>query len=226
VGPDQLPEKSSAELKLERCPRRANAVFPHQTRFSECEEARRRLASPDPECYLQIGMAIREILEYPDPRLRGVAEPVGEVTQEVQKLVDDMAETMYAAPGCGLAAPQIGVSLRVFVVDCAGEDEPSQFHAFINPEILEKDGVQIWNEGCLSFPGVSEEIKRAERIKVRALDRNGKEFVLEADGLLAVAVQHETDHLNGVLMIDKLSAIKKRMLGRKLAKAKQDDARA
>lgn len=167
-------------------------------------------------------MAIREILEYPDPRLREPAKPVAAVTAEIQSLIDDMAETMYAAPGCGLAANQIGVDLRIFVVDCAGEDEPSDFRVFINPEILEKDGQVVWNEGCLSFPGVTEEIKRAERVKVRALGRDGKAFELETDGLLAVAIQHETDHLNGVLMIDKLNALKKRMMGRKLARAKAD----
>ena len=117
---------------------------------------------------------VREILEYPDPRLREPGKPVAEVTDEIRALVDDMAETMYAAPGCGLAAPQIGVSLRVFVVDCAAEDEPSDLRVFINPEILEKDGQVVWNEGCLSFPGVTEEIKRAERVKVRALDRDAR----------------------------------------------------
>jgi peptide deformylase len=165
-------------------------------------------------------MAIREILEYPDPRLREVAKPVEAVTPEIQTLIDDMAETMYDAPGVGLAANQIGVDLRIFVVDCAGDDEPSDLRVFVNPEIIEKDGQVVWNEGCLSFPGVTEEIKRAEHVKVRALDRSGKPFELEAHGLLAVAIQHETDHLNGVLMIDKLSALKKRMMGKKLAKAR------
>jgi peptide deformylase len=164
-------------------------------------------------------MAIRQILRYPDPRLREVADPVEAVTEEVRQLVEDLAETMYAAPGVGLAATQIGVRQRVFVIDIAGEDEPSDLRVFINPEILELDGTQVYSEGCLSFPGVSEEIKRAERVKVRALDAKGKAFELEADGLLAVAIQHENDHLNGVLMIDKLSAIKRRMMGRKLAKA-------
>lgn len=164
----------------------------------------------------------REILKYPDPRLREVAKPVAAVTPEIQALVDDMAETMYESAGCGLAATQIGENHRIFVVDCAGEDEPSDFRVFINPEILSTDGDQLWNEGCLSFPGVSEEIKRAERVRVRALDRAGKPFELEADGLLAVAVQHELDHLNGVLMIDKLNALKRRMMGRKLAKAKAE----
>ena len=167
---------------------------------------------------------LREILKYPDPRLREVAKPVEQVTDELRSLIDDMAETMYASKGCGLAATQIGVDKRIFVVDCAGEDEPSPLMAFINPEIVETDGSQTWDEGCLSFPGVSEEIKRAERVKMRALDRSGKPFELEADGLLAVALQHELDHLNGVLMIDKLNALKRRMMGRKLAKAKQHEA--
>ena len=167
-------------------------------------------------------MSTREILKYPDPRLREVGVPVNEVTPEIQALVDDMAETMYASAGCGLAATQIGEMVRIFVIDCASEDEPSDLKVFINPEILELDGQQVWNEGCLSFPGISEEIKRAERVKARALDRAGVPFEIEADGLLAVAIQHELDHLNGVLMIDKLSALKRRMMGRKLARAKHD----
>lgn len=165
---------------------------------------------------------IREILKYPDPRLREVAKPVADVTDEIRGLIDDMAETMYESNGCGLAATQIGVNHRIFVLDCAGEDEPSDFRVFINAEILEADGSQTWNEGCLSFPGVTEDIKRAETVRVRALDRNGQPFEIEADGLLAVAIQHELDHLNGVLMIDKLNAVKRRMMGRKLARAKQD----
>ena len=165
----------------------------------------------------------REILKYPDPRLREVAKPVTAVTPEIQSLVDDMAETMYASQGCGLAATQIGENYRIFVVDCATEDEASDFRVFINPEIVATEGELMWNEGCLSFPGVSEEIKRAERVRVRALDRSGAPFELEADGLLAVALQHELDHLNGVLMIDKLNALKRRMMGRKLAKAKQQE---
>ncbi|HVW24293.1 MAG TPA: peptide deformylase [Polyangiaceae bacterium] len=169
-------------------------------------------------------MALRPILKYPDPRLKQVAAPVKEVTDEIRQLVDDMAETMYAAPGVGLAATQIGVMLRVFVIDIAGEDEPSDLRVFINPEITETVGTQTWEEGCLSFPGVTEEIRRAEQVTVRALDREGKPFELHADGLLAVAVQHENDHLNGVVMLDKLSAVKRRLLGRKLAKAKAEEA--
>lgn len=174
--------------------------------------------------FARSSMAIREILEYPDPRLREVGKPVEAITDEIRTLVEDMAETMYAAPGCGLAATQLGIPLRIFVIDTAGEDEPSELRVFINPEILNADGTQIWNEGCLSFPGATEEIKRAERVRVRAQDVSGKWFELEADGLLAVAVQHENDHLNGVLMIDKLSPLKKRMIGKKLAKRKPGEA--
>jgi peptide deformylase len=167
-------------------------------------------------------MALRPILKYPDPVLKQVAKPVSEVTDEIRVLVDDMAETMYAAPGVGLAANQIGVLLRIFVIDVAGEDEPSELRVFINPEILELTGTQTWEEGCLSFPGVTEEIRRAERVRVKALDRDGKPFELEAEGLLAVAIQHENDHLNGVVMLDKLGAVKRRLLGRKLARAKEE----
>ena len=169
-------------------------------------------------------MALRTILEYPDPRLREVAKPVAQVDDDVRQLVDDMAETMYAAPGVGLAATQIGVPLRIFVIDIAAEDEPSDLRVFINPEILTTDGHQSWNEGCLSFPGVSEEIKRAENVTVRALDEHGKAFELQTDGLLAVAIQHENDHLDGVLMIDKLNAVKRRLMGRKLARRAQANA--
>lgn len=171
-------------------------------------------------------MALLPILRYPDPRLREPAKPVAQITPEILTLIENMAETMYDAPGCGLAANQVGVALRIFVIDTAADEEPSDLRVFINPEILELDGLQTWEEGCLSFPGATEEIKRAERVKVRALDRDGKEFTLEVDGLLAVAVQHENDHLNGVLMIDKLSALKKRMMSKKVEKAKAAEARA
>ncbi|NUP11998.1 MAG: peptide deformylase [Polyangiaceae bacterium] len=163
-------------------------------------------------------MAIRTILHYPDPRLREKARPVERITPDLLKLIDDMAETMYAAPGVGLAATQIGEPHRVFLIDIAGEDEPSDLKVFINPEITSRDGTQTWEEGCLSFPGVTEEIKRAERVTVRALDRDGKPFELEADGLLAVAVQHENDHLDGVLMVDHVGPLKKRLMARKVQK--------
>lgn len=164
-------------------------------------------------------MAVLTILHYPDPRLRERAEPVRAVDSAIAALVSDMAETMYAAPGVGLAAPQVGVSKRIFVIDIADEDEPSDLKVFINPEILHQDGAITWKEGCLSFPDVAEEIRRAERVRVRALGLDGEPFELEAEGLLAVAIQHENDHLDGVLMVDKLSAIKRKLVGRRLAKA-------
>lgn len=161
---------------------------------------------------------IRTILHYPDPRLRNKGLPINEITPAILALIEDMAETMYAAPGVGLAATQIGEAVRLFLIDIASEDEPSDLRVFINPEIVEKLGTQTFDEGCLSFPGVSEEIKRAERVKVRAQDKTGKTFELEADGLLAVAIQHEYDHLEGVLMIDHVGPLKKRMMARKVQK--------
>ena len=161
---------------------------------------------------------IRKILHYPDPRLRNRAEPVAEITPALQKLVDDMAETMYAAPGVGLAATQIGEPHRIFIIDIAGEDEPSDLRVFVNPEITMREGECTGPEGCLSFPGVTEDIKRAARVRVKASDRDGKPFELEAEGLLAVAVQHELDHLDGVLMVDHMGMLKRRMVQRKLQK--------
>lgn len=164
-------------------------------------------------------MAIRTILHYPDKRLRNPGQPVTEFGPELAKLVEDMAETMYAAPGVGLAATQIGEPVRVFVIDIAtGEDEPSELRVFVNPEILERRGEQTWEEGCLSFPGVHEDVDRAEYVKVRALDEHGQSFELEADGLLAVAIQHENDHLDGKLMIDHLGLIRKRLVHRSMSK--------
>jgi peptide deformylase len=138
-----------------------------------------------------------------------------------------MAETMYAAPGVGLAAPQIGVALRVFIVDTAtGEDEPSDLRVFANPEILERFETVLFDEGCLSFPGAREEVERAERVRVRAQDRHGVSFELETDGLLAIAIQHENDHLEGKLMIDKLGVLRRRLLHRAMLKRSANDARA
>jgi peptide deformylase len=169
---------------------------------------------------------IRTILHYPDPRLRQKGLPIERVTPELERLIDDMAETMYAAPGVGLAATQIGEQHRLFLIDIAADDEPSNLIVFINPEITVKEGEQCGPEGCLSFPGVSEDVKRAAKIKVRALDRKGQSFELEAEGLLAVAVQHENDHLDGVLMIDRMGMLKKRIVTRKMQKrsANNDDA--
>jgi peptide deformylase len=163
-------------------------------------------------------MAIRTILHYPDPRLRHKAQPVAQVTPEIERLIEDMAETMYAAPGVGLAATQIGEPHRIFIVDVAAEDEPSNLLVFINPELVRQDGEEQGPEGCLSFPGITEDIKRAKRVTVRAIDRQGKPFELSADGLLAVAIQHESDHLDGVLMIDRMGVLKKRIVQRKMQK--------
>ena len=172
-------------------------------------------------------MAIRPILQYPDKRLRTPGETVKEFDDALRRLIDDMAETMYAAPGVGLAAPQIGVSKRLFIVDVAtDEDEPSDLRVFINPEIVERNGDVAFEEGCLSFPGVREEIDRAERVKVRALDQDGEPFEIEADGLLAIAIQHENDHLDGKLMIDHLSVLRRRLVHRAMMKRAASDTTA
>jgi peptide deformylase len=163
-------------------------------------------------------MSVRTILHYPDPLLREAGKKVEYFDEALGMLVDDMAETMYAAPGVGLAATQIGESWQVFVVDCAAEGEPSDFRVFVNPEILTTEGKAANEEGCLSFPGARAEIERAEKVRVRAQDRSGKVFELEAEGLLAIAIQHEYDHLQGVLMIDRLGPLKKRLLHRKMTK--------
>ena len=156
------------------------------------------------------------ILEFPDPRLRKKAAPVELVDDELRQLIDDMFETMYEAPGIGLAATQVDVHKRLLVADVSPEkNEP---HVLINPEILEKDGTTVTEEGCLSVPGYYEEIERAEHIKVRYLDRDGNEQESEFEGLLAVCVQHEMDHLDGILFVDHLSNLKRNMLMKKLKK--------
>lgn len=170
-------------------------------------------------------MAIRPILHYPDKRLRTPGEEVRSFGADFQTLIDDMAETMYAAPGVGLAAPQIGVSLRVFIIDTAtDDDEPSELRVFVNPQLLDKEGTVFFDEGCLSFPGAREEIERCETLRVRALDRHGEPFEIVADGLLAIALQHENDHLDGKLMIDRLGVLRRRMLHRAMAKRATADA--
>jgi len=164
-------------------------------------------------------MAVRTILHYPDKRLRQPGDAVTDFGPAFQSLIDDMAETMYAAPGVGLAAPQIGVALRVFVVDTAtDEDAPSDFRVFANPEIVKLQGSTIFTEGCLSFPGAREDIERGEVVTVRAQDRHGEWFEITVDGLLAIAVQHEKDHLDGKLMIDRLGLLRKRVLHRQMIK--------
>jgi len=161
-------------------------------------------------------MARLDILHYPDPRLRRVAKPVNEVTDEIRTLIDDMFETMYAAPGIGLAATQVNVTRRVVVIDVS--DDRSEPIALVNPEILEKEGVEVMQEGCLSVPDVYENVQRAERVKVRYLDRDGNTVEREADGLLAVCIQHEIDHLDGKLFVDYLSDLKRTRIRKKLEK--------
>jgi peptide deformylase len=170
-------------------------------------------------------MAVRTILHYPDKRLRELAQPVTRFDAQLDTLVEDMAETMYAAPGVGLAAPQIGVAMRLFLVDVSnGDDEPSDLRTFINPELIETVGEVCYEEGCLSFPGVHEEVRRAERVKVRAQNARGDWFELEAEGLLAIAIQHENDHLNGKLMVDHLSMLRRRLVHRSMMKRAASEA--
>ncbi len=161
-------------------------------------------------------MAILKILHYPDPRLRHIALPVDPVNDNVRRLVDDMAETMYQAPGIGLAAIQVERSLRVVVIDIS--EQRNALQVFINPEIIERDGVQVMEEGCLSVPGVYDEVERAQHIRVRALDRDGQPFELTAEGLLAVCIQHEIDHLDGKVFVDYLSRLKQGRIRKKLEK--------
>ncbi len=161
-------------------------------------------------------MAQRTILHYPDPRLRRPAEPVAEVTDEIRKLVADMAETMYAAPGIGLAAIQVNEPRCVIVIDIS--ETRDQLLVLINPRIVEKDGEQVLEEGCLSVPGIYEPVTRAAHVKVRALDRDGKPFELEVRGLLAACIQHEIDHLDGKVFVDYLSRLKQARIRKKLGK--------
>ena len=161
-------------------------------------------------------MARLDILHYPDARLHTVAKPVAEVDARIRKLVDDMAETMYAAPGIGLAATQVNVHERVVVIDISETHDALQ--VFINPEIVAQSGQEESEEGCLSVPGIFDRVRRAERVAVRALGRDGKPFQLEADGLLAVCIQHEMDHLMGKVFVDYLSNLKRNRIKAKLLK--------
>jgi peptide deformylase len=166
-------------------------------------------------------MAKLTILEYPDPRLRTRAAPVAVVDDSVRTLIDDMLETMYAAPGVGLAATQVNVHKRVLVADVTREQNAPL--AFVNPEIIERQGTTEAEEGCLSVPGIFDKLNtRSERIVVRALDRDGRRFELEADGLLAVCIQHEIDHLEGKLFVDYLSELKRGRIRKKLEKERRE----
>jgi peptide deformylase len=161
-------------------------------------------------------MAKLNILEFPDPRLRIKAKPVEVVDDALRQLIDDMFETMYDAPGIGLAATQVDVHRRLLVADVsADKDDP---WVLINPEIVEKDGIEVTEEGCLSVPGYYEEVERAEHVRVRYLDRDGKQVESEFEGLLAVCVQHEMDHLDGKLFVDYLSEAKRQRIRKRLEK--------
>ncbi len=161
-------------------------------------------------------MPLLKILEYPDPRLRTKAKPISDFGKALQSQIDDMFETMYAAPGIGLAATQVDIHLQLFVLDVSeNKDEPL---VFINPEIVELQGVEEMEEGCLSFPGVYATVERADSLRIKALDKDGKSFEMEADELLAVCIQHELDHLQGKLFVDYLSALKRNRIRKKLLK--------
>lgn len=163
-------------------------------------------------------MAILKIFHYPEPVLRVKAEPVAQVDDEIRTLVRDMAETMYAAPGVGLAAPQVGISKRVIVLDCSRSEEPPQLIAAINPQIIAAQGESFEEEGCLSVPGYYSQVKRSAEVTVRYLDLDGQTVETACDGLLAVAFQHEIDHLEGILFIDHLSSLKKGLFKKKYQK--------
>ena len=161
-------------------------------------------------------MAILDILNYPDARLYTVAKPVSQVDAKIQHLIDDMAETMYDAPGIGLAATQVDVHLQIIVIDTS--EAKNKLQVFINPKVKTKTGTQEYEEGCLSVPGVYENVTRAETVVIEALDRNGKPFTLEADGLMAVCIQHEMDHLLGKVFVQYLSPLKQNRIKTKMQK--------
>lgn len=162
---------------------------------------------------------MREILTFPDPRLKEKSKPVAEVTDSIRELMDEMLEIMYEAPGIGLAAPQVNIHKRIVVIDITEEKNSPMF--FINPEIIASSGEEEMEEGCLSVPEYTAIVHRPSEVTVKALDKDGKEFQLECDGLLAVCIQHEIDHLNGKLFIDYLSPLKRQMVRKKMDKLKK-----
>ncbi len=168
----------------------------------------------------QAFMALLPILQYPDPRLHKVAKPVEAVTDQIRRLIRDMSETMYAAPGIGLAATQVDVHQRIIVMDVS--EAHNELKIFINPELLECSGEEEGEEGCLSVPGIYEKVKRSERVTVRALNELGETFTLEADGLLAVCIQHEMDHLQGRVFVELLSHLKQTRIRSKLKKQRRE----
>jgi peptide deformylase len=161
---------------------------------------------------------LRPILRLGDSILTETARPVEAITPDIETLIDDMIETMYAAPGIGLAAPQVGVALRIFVLDLSVGRDPSALHVMINPEFVERDGMQLEEEGCLSVPGFTSTVARPKRVIVKGLNRQGEAHTLEGTGLMARAVQHEVDHLNGCLFVDRLRGISKDLIVRKIKK--------
>jgi len=167
-------------------------------------------------------MALREIRTYPDPVLRNKTSRVERVDSALDRLIEDMVETMHAAPGVGLAANQVGVPLQLAIVDLSSRENEEQRHpllVIINPELIVMEGSVLEEEGCLSIPDYAEKVRRAARVTVRAQDRTGKQFELEAEGLMAKALQHEIDHLNGLLFVDRLSSLKKHLFKRRFRKA-------
>jgi len=192
--------------------------------FRRCDPCP-RFGALVPAVPVNVPMALLDILEFPDPRLRTKARPVDAAQvagPAFQQLLDDMFETMYAAPGIGLAASQVDVHERFMVIDVS--EEKDQPLVFLNPEILSREGEQVCQEGCLSVPGIFADVTRADRIRVRALGRDGQPFELDVDGLLAVCIQHEMDHLDGKLFVDYLSPLKREMVRKKLAKARRQAA--
>jgi peptide deformylase len=169
--------------------------------------------------WFPLSMARLPIIEFPDPRLRTVAKPVAAVDGRIRSLIADMFQTMYDAPGIGLAATQVDVHERLLVLDVS-EDRSAPM-VFINPVITASEGSQVYQEGCLSVPGIFADVTRADRITVEALDREGKAFTLEADGLLAVCIQHEMDHLAGKVFVDYMSPLKRELVRKKLAKQRR-----
>jgi peptide deformylase len=173
-------------------------------------------------------MALREVLQFPDKRLRGRSEPIAAVTEEIRALARDMLEVMYDEPGIGLAAPQVGVPVRLIVVDTEWTEEGAERNplVLVNPEIVERSGTITWTEGCLSVPDFQADVERSERVRLEARDLDGAAVSIEAEGLRAVCFQHEIDHLDGILFIDRISRLKREMYVRRRRKQQREDERA
>jgi peptide deformylase len=163
------------------------------------------------------------ILEYPDPRLHTIAQPVEEFGSWLETLVHDMTETMYHAKGIGLAATQVNIHRRVLIMDLAKDDQPRNLQVFVNPQLIEKKGIQDYEEGCLSVPGIFEKLQRFAEVRVQAQDIHGKTFVLDATGVMAVCLQHEIDHLDGKVFVERLSRLKQTRIGQKIKKRHREE---